>query len=253
MTGVGEAFRQTAFDGSLWLAVPVVALAGLVSFLSPCVLPLVPGYLSYVTGLAGTDLAQARRGRMAAGSALFVLGFSAVFVAISAAGGTVGAQLLSYRRELEVVLGLTTAAMGLVFLGVLRTGWLQRDVRVHRWPSFGLAGAPLLGVLFGLGWAPCIGPTLAAVIALGLPGGDPGRAALLGGVYSLALGLPFVAAAVAYRRAMGAFAVVRRHYGWVLGTGGVLLVGLGLLVASGLWAQWTLGMQGWVSGFTAPI
>ena len=253
LASVGASFGATAFSGSLLLAVPVVALAGLVSFLSPCVLPLVPGYLSYVTGLAGADLAEARRGRMVAGSALFVVGFSAVFVAVAAAGGTVGYWLRAYQRELEVGLGLLTVALGLMFLGAVRLPFLARDIRVHRWPRLGLAGAPLLGMLFGLGWTPCVGPTLSAVVMLGVTEGGAARAALLGATYSLALGLPFVLAAVAYRRAIGAFGWVRRHYSWVMATGGILLVVLGVLITTGLWKQWTLGMQGWVAGFTVAI
>lgn len=248
MTG---AITSTVLDGSLLLAVPVAVVAGLVSFLSPCVLPLVPGYLSYVTGLAGRDLGEARRGRMAAGSALFVLGFSVVFVALAAFAGSLGLWLQEYRRPLEIGLGGLTVLLGLAFLGAVP--WLQRDVRVHARPAAGLAGAPALGVLFGLGWTPCIGPTLSAVLSLGLTEGGAGRSAGLGVAYCVGLGVPFVLAAVAYRRAMGAFGWVRRHYAWVVRGGGVLLVVLGVLLATGIWAQLTLGMQGWISGFTVAI
>src|SRR6476619_3297574 len=164
---LGDWFASTAYQGSLVLAVPVALVAGLVSFFSPCVVPLLPGYLSYATGLSGADLADGRRGRMLGGSLLFVLGFSFVFVSYGALIGAVGEWLFT------VVLGSLTILLGLVFLGVVP--WLQRDWRIHRVPAVGLAAAPLLGVLFGLGWAPCIGPTLSAVQALALHEGTAAR------------------------------------------------------------------------------
>ena len=153
---MGEWFSTTAGSGSLALAIPVALVAGLVSFFSPCVIPLLPGYLSYATGLSGADLEDARRGRMALGSGLFVLGFTFVFVALGTASGALGDLLWEYMRPITVVLGVVTIVVGLAFLGAFP--WLQRDVRVHKVPAVGLAAAPLLGVLFGLGWTPCIGP-----------------------------------------------------------------------------------------------
>ena len=183
---LGDWFRDTALDGSLVLAIPVALVAGLVSFFSPCVVPLLPGYLSYATGLSGADLAEAKRGRMLTGSLLFVLGFSFVFVSFGALIGGVGEFFFEYERQITIVLGSLTIVLGLVFLGVVP--WMQRDWRVHQVPAVGLAAAPLLGVLFGLGWAPCIGPTLSAVLFLSANEASAGRGALLTFVYCLGLG-----------------------------------------------------------------
>lgn len=231
--------RETVLSGSLVLAVPVAMVAGLVSFFSPCVVPLLPGYLSYTTGLSGADLADARRGRMLAGALLFVLGFSFVFVSYGALFGAVGDWLFTNQRTLTIVLGVLNIVLGVAFLGGLP--WLQRDVRVHKLPAVGVLAAPLIGVLFGIGWAPCIGPTLAAVTSLGLQEGTAGRGALLSLVYCLGLGLPFIAAALAYRRMLGAIGWVRRHQQWVTRVGGVMLIAVGLLLVTGWWdvaVQW---------------
>ncbi len=252
---MGDAFAETVLSGSLLLAIPVAMLAGLVSFFSPCVVPLLPGYLSYTTGLTGSDLEAAydggRRGRMLLGSVLFVLGFASVFVAFGAISGAVGAWLLEYRRELSVILGGLTILLGLAFIGAVP--FLQRDVRVHRVPTVGLAGAPLLGVLFGLGWTPCIGPTLAAVNVLATTEASAVRGAFLSLVYALGLGLPFIVAALAFRRAMGAVRWVRRHQVWVTRFGGAMLVAIGLLLVSGLWDRWVYELQIWYSGITLPV
>lgn len=236
---MGDWFREQAFSGSLALAVPVALAAGLVSFFSPCVIPLLPGYLSYATGLSGADLAsgeaQTRRGRMLLGSVLFVLGFAVVFVCIGALSGQVGSWLVTWRRELTIVLGALTIVLGLVFAGALPL--LQRDWRVHQVPAVGLAAAPLLGFLFGLGWTPCIGPTLAAITALSLNEATAARGALLSAFYALGLGVPFIAAGLAYRRALGAFGWFRRHQVAVVRTGGGMLVVVGLLLVTGVWDQ----------------
>lgn len=251
ITGLGDAFSNTVVSGSLLLALPVALLAGTVSFFSPCVLPLLPGYLSYATGLSGADLEGAKRGRMALGSLLFVLGFSAVFVSYGALFGYVGDWLLVYRRQISVVLGGLTILVGLAFLGVVP--WLQRDVRVHRVPAVGLVAAPMLGVLFGVGWTPCIGPTLTAVLALAYNEATAGRGALLSLVYSLGLGLPFIIAGLAFRRMLGAVRWVRRHQVWVTRLGGTMLVMVGLLLVTGLWDQWVVQMQSVMPGFEAPV
>ena len=193
---LGSWFRDTALDGSLLLAVPVAMVAGLVSFFSPCVVPLLPGYLSYATGLSGADLESARRGRMLAGSLLFVLGFTAVFVSYGALFGAAGNWLLEYERQIEIVMGLLIIVLGLAFAGVIPL--FQRDLRFHRLPAVGLAAAPLLGALFGIGWTPCIGPTLSAVSTLAFNEGTAGRGALLSACYCLGLGVPFIVVALAF-------------------------------------------------------
>jgi cytochrome c-type biogenesis protein len=249
---LGTRFQDTVLDGSLLLAIPVAMVAGLVSFFSPCVVPLLPGYLSYATGLSGADLESARRGRMLAGSLLFVLGFSFVFVAYGALFGAVGDWLFDYQRELTVALGLLTILLGIAFLGAVP--WLQRDWRYHRVPAVGLAAAPLLGVLFGLGWTPCIGPTLSAVTALSVNEGSAGRGALLSFVYCLGLGLPFIVVALAYRRMLGAVGWVRRHQQWITRLGGLMLIVVGVLLVTGWWDHLVGEMRGWFfPGFTAGV
>jgi cytochrome c-type biogenesis protein len=245
-------FANTVSTGSLLLAIPVAALAGLVSFLSPCVLPLVPGYVGYVTGLAGQDLGEARRGRVLAGTTLFVLGFTAVFVSLGAAFGYVGRNLLEHETTINRVLGALTIVLGLSFLG-----WLpgfRRDLRLmHRAPKGGLLAAPVLGVLFGVGWTPCIGPTLGAVQSLAFTSASAGRGALLTFVYCLGLGLPFILVGVGMRRAMGAVGWVRAHHLGVMRAGGAMLCLLGLLLITGLWADLSIQMRIWTSGFETII
>ncbi|HSE55079.1 MAG TPA: cytochrome c biogenesis protein CcdA [Nocardioidaceae bacterium] len=248
---LGDWFAGTALSGSLLLAVPVAIVAGLVSFFSPCVVPLLPGYLSYATGLSGADLESARRGRMVLGSSLFVLGFSAVFVAMGTASGALGDWLIVYSREISVVLGVLTILVGIAFLGLVP--WMQRDVRVHKVPAVGLTAAPLLGVLFGLGWTPCIGPTLSAVQVLAFQEGTAGRGALLSLAYSIGLGLPFVLAGLFFRRMLGAVAWVRRHQVWVTRVGGVMLVAIGLLLVTGVWDLWVAYLRGWVGSFSVVV
>jgi cytochrome c-type biogenesis protein len=238
---MGDWFQHQAASGSLLLAVPVALIAGLVSFFSPCVIPLLPGYLSYATGLSGADLEDARRGRMLAGSLLFVLGFSVVYVLLGWVSGSVGAWLVDWRHQLEVALGIITILLGLAFVGLVP--FLQRDVRVHSVPAVGLAAAPLLGFLFGVGWTPCIGPTLAAITNLELNEATAGRGALLAGIYCLGLGVPFIVAALAYRRALGAFALIRRHQQWVTRLGGAMLVLVGLALLTGWWDQAVTWLQ----------
>jgi cytochrome c-type biogenesis protein len=236
---VGDWFQQTAASGSLALAIPVALVAGLVSFFSPCVIPLLPGYLSYATGLSGADLADARRGRMLAGSVLFVLGFAAVFVAIGTAAGSLGSWLVVWQREITVVLGVLTIVLGLMFAGLVPG--LQRDWRIHKVPAVGLAAAPLLGFLFGLGWSPCLGPTLAVITNLSINEGTAARGALLSGIYALGLGLPFIGAALAYRKSLAFFAVIRRHQQLITRVGGLMLVLVGVLLVTGAWdwvVQW---------------
>jgi cytochrome c-type biogenesis protein len=230
---LGGWFHDTAMSGSLVLAIPVAVVAGLVSFFSPCVVPLLPGYLSYTTGLSGADLESAKRGRMLAGSLLFVGGFSFVFVAYGALFGGLGVWLFEYQRQISVVLGALVIVLGIAFLGAIP--WLQRDWRIHQLPAVGLVAAPLIGILFGLGWTPCIGPTLAAIESLAVNEASAQRGALLSLFFCLGLGIPFVFAALAYRRMLGAIGWVRRHQQWVTRLGGAMLIVVGVLLITGWW------------------
>ncbi|EFL34041.1 cytochrome C biogenesis membrane protein [Streptomyces viridochromogenes DSM 40736] len=244
--------NQTVLNGALLAALPLALLGGLVSFFSPCVLPLVPGYLSYVTGVTGTDLADARRGRMVAGASLFVVGFTVVFVSGGALFGYFGATLQQEQGVLSKVLGALMILMGVFFMGLMP--WMsQREFRFHRRPVTGLVGAPLLGALFGIGWTPCIGPTLASVLALSSQQSSAGRGAILTVAYCLGLGVPFVLAAVALRKALGAFGWVKRHYVWVMRLGGTMMIITGLLLLTGVWNTLVQHMQSWSAGFTVGI
>ncbi|PVG82507.1 cytochrome C biogenesis protein ResC [Nocardioides gansuensis] len=236
-------FTDAAASGSLLLAVPVAVVAGLVSFFSPCVIPMLPGYLSYATGISGADLAEGRlrRGRMVIGSTLFVLGFAVVFVALGAITGQAGLWLATHVRQLNIVLGIIVILLGLAFLGLVPL--LQRDVRIHKVPAVGLAAAPLLGFLFGLGWTPCVGPTLGVIWTLSAHEGTAARGALLSGFYALGLGVPFILAGLAYERALGAVAWVRRHQVWITRLGGLMMIAVGVLLLTGLWDQMVQWVQ----------
>ncbi|MEU0698529.1 cytochrome c biogenesis CcdA family protein [Streptomyces niveus] len=244
--------NETVYSGALLLALPLALLGGLVSFFSPCVLPLVPGYLSYVTGISGTDLGEARRGRMVAGAVLFIVGFTAVFVSGGALFGYFGNTLQDHRAIISRVLGVLMIAMGVFFMGLLP--WLtQREFRIHKRPVSGLAGAPLLGALFGVGWTPCIGPTLTSVNMLAFDQASAGRGAILTVAYCIGLGVPFVLAAVAFRKALGLFGWVKRHYVWVMRVGGVMMIATGVLLVTGVWDSIMQDMQTWTNGFTVGI
>jgi cytochrome c-type biogenesis protein len=242
---MGEWFKDTAFSGSLVLAIPVALIAGLVSFFSPCVLPVLPGYLSYATGLSGADLANGvagtRRGRMFLGSVLFVLGFATIFVILGTASGALGSWLVEWEDQITTVLAVLMILLGLAF-----AGWLplfRRDFRIHQVPAVGLAAAPVLGFLFGLGWTPCVGPTLGAISTLAFTESTAARGALLAAVYALGLGLPFIAAGLAYEKALSAFGWVRRHQVWVMRAGGLMLVVVGVLLLTGWWDQMVSWLQ----------
>lgn len=243
----------TILTGSLALAIPIAFAAGLVSFLSPCVLPLVPGYMSYVTGLTGTELAddERKRSRVLLGSSLFVLGFSVVFVSYGLLFGGLGSILLERQLLIERVLGVVVIVMGLVFMGLIPG--LQREYRIHRVPTYGLGGAPVLGVLFGLGWTPCIGPALGAVQTLAFTEGSAARGALLSFVYCIGLGLPFIIFGLGFRYAAGALGWVRCNYVWIMRVGGGLLVLIGVLLVTGGWNHVTIAMRDWVSGFQPTL
>ncbi|MCW2578684.1 MAG: ccdA [Blastococcus sp.] len=272
---MGETFAGLVNDGPLLVAAAVAALVGLISFASPCVLPLVPGYLSYVTGLVGSGTPvsapspaggadrpgstatavrvgtdqRSPRGRMVLGAVLFVLGFTLVFVAISSAFGGLGRLLLVHNELITRVMGVVTVVVGLGFLGWLPL--LQRTKRMTLRPTVGLAGAPLLGIVFGLGWTPCLGPTLAAVQNLAFAEATATRGAVLGLAYCLGLGVPFVLVALGARWAIGATSFLRRHARAVTQFGGVVLVVVGLLLVTGAWTEMMQWLRSWLaaSGF----
>lgn len=251
---------ETVASGSLILAMLLAFAAGIVSFASPCVLPLAPGYLSYVTGLTGAEIAGEERGgtttvavksRVLLGSVLFVMGFSVVFVSYGLLFGGLGSLLLEYQAIISRVLGVIVIVMGLAFMGVIPG--MQREWRMHRMPSYSVWGAPVLGVLFGLGWTPCIGPALTAVQSLAFTEGSAARGALLSFVYCLGLGLPFILLGLLFRQAAGTLAWVRRHYTLIMRIGGGLLVAIGVLLVSGVWDSITIWMRTLVPGFETPI
>jgi cytochrome c-type biogenesis protein len=247
---------EFAISGPLLLATGLAMLAGAVSFASPCVVPLVPGYLAYLTGLVGAEGARQSRGRVLAAVALFVLGFSVVFTASVVTVLGIAERLVVNEIVLQRVGGVVTIAMGLVFIGLCPT--LQRDLRIHPRPGLGprhLLGAPLLGAVFGLGWTPCLGPTLVGVTALavGTPGGGLARGVLLVAAYCLGLGLPFVLLALGARRAISAVTWLRAHVRGIQLAGGALLVVVGLLLVTGLWAELIAVLREPVAGFETPI
>jgi cytochrome c-type biogenesis protein len=279
---MGTAFADTARSGPLLLALTVSLVAGLVSFLSPCVLPLVPGYVSYVTGLAGADLDAALgtdplgrpvppapagevagerggvavasrapavvarprgrvRWRILAGGLLFVAGFTVVFVLSGVVVAGLGRALIAHQTLLERIVGAVVVVLGLGFLGVIPG--LQREARFHRLPAAGLVGAPVLGAVFALGWVPCVGPTLGAVLGLASVQGSVGRGVLLSVAYCLGLGIPFLLFALGFRRLLVAFTAIRRHSRWVTRIGGALLIAVGLALLTGAWDQFTVWLR----------
>ncbi|MGC4895536.1 cytochrome c biogenesis CcdA family protein [Micromonospora sp. DT31] len=301
---MGETFRQLAESGPLLLAVGAAALAGLVSFLSPCVLPLMPGYLSYVTGLAGSDLEGARKGprltppvaegpllntggtregaggtregaggtregaggtregaggvdvaertapewttaavkgRVLAGTLLFIAGFTIVFVATAILFSGVGKLFFQYERTLEIVIGSLVVVLGLGYLGVIPG--MQREFRIRWLPAAGLLGAPVLGAVFALSWLPCTGPTLGAVLGMAATEGGTDRAVVLAVAYCLGLGIPFVVFGLGFQRLLGVFRAVRRNSRWVTRLGGALLIAIGLALVTGGWVNVVIWLQ----------
>ncbi|WP_405092016.1 cytochrome c biogenesis protein CcdA [Micromonospora sp. NBC_01392] len=273
---MGETFARLAASGPLLLAVGAAALAGLVSFLSPCVLPLMPGYLSYVTGLAGTHLEGARRGplltpaveqgppvnsgggvavaerapvrstvavkgRVLAGTLLFIAGFTAVFVSTAILFSGVGKLFFRYERTLEIVIGVLVVVLGLGYLGVIPG--MQREFRIRALPAAGLLGAPVLGAVFALSWLPCTGPTLGAVLGLAATEGSADRAVVLAVAYCLGLGVPFVVFGLGFQRLLGVFRAVRRNSRWVTRVGGALLIVIGLALVTGGWTNVVIWLQ----------
>ncbi len=218
-------------SGGLWFAVPIAIAAGLLSFLSPCVLPLVPGYLGYVSGVSTGR--ERTRGRMLLGVALFIAGFSLVFLAVSLLVGTVGVFVTEYTDLILRIAGVVVIIMGIVFIG--QVSFLQRTLKPRWQPRAGLIGAPLLGIVFAVGWTPCVGPTLVAVQSMVLDQGNLGRALIVGLAYCVGLGIPFLLVAIGFGWVGGSVAFVKRHIRAVNIAGGVLLIIIGVLMVSGIW------------------
>lgn len=256
---MGETFADIAASGPLLLGVAVAAIAGLVSFFSPCILPLVPGYLAYVTGLSGADadrepprtgagggavavaVPRRQRSRVLAGTLLFVAGFGTVFITTTVVAASAGRALQAQQRVLEIAGGALMLVFAAALLGLVPL--MQREVRVQRLPAAGLAGAPVFGAVFALSWIPCVGPTLGAVLALGIVSGQPARAAVLAAAYTLGIGLPFLAFGLGLRWFIGAVGVIRRHGVWVTRIGAVLLALVGLALLTGAWEEFVTWLR----------
>ncbi len=243
-----ESWISQALGSSLLLAIPVAVLAGVVSFASPCVLPLLPGYLSYASGLGAAQIADGTGNRRALilGTVGFVLGFAAVFVLTGALFGSLGKLLLEHQQLITLISGIIIVVLGAGFIG-----WLPMppQVRLSMVPRMGVAASPLLGLAFGLGWTPCIGPTLSVVLTLALTEGSAGKGAALAFFYALGLGLPFLAFAAAFTRLGPHLGALMRHQRTLQVTGGVVLLLVGLSMITGLWDMAMISLRNWVSSF----
>ncbi len=313
---MGGGVEHLILSGPVLLAIPVAAAAGAITFLSPCCLPLVPGYLSYLTGMSGTaasargreqaatpvlagaaaagsagagaagavatvapagsavaaatrggeaagpsgDSLAARplapaRGRVMLGTLLFILGFSVLFALEGVTAASVGDALLRHREGLTQILGGLIIVLGLLFIGLFdRFSFAGRIVKPGLRPRAGLAGAPVLGFLFGLGWTPCSGPTLSAVLLLGTTSGTALRGGLLAFVYALGIGIPFLIVAFAFQRGVNVFGFARRHARLITRIGGVMLIAVGVLEVSGAWSSAITWLQvHWLAGYTTSL
>lgn len=253
--GIGELIA----DGQLIVAVFIALAAGLVSFASPCVLPLVPGYLAYIGGLAGNDSLTAEevrarpreRRRLVLGVALFVAGFSLIFVMFMVLAGSVGVWLVQYQDLITRVLGILVIVMGLVFIGAFRV--FQTTRKLNLAPRVGLVGAPLLGAGFAIGWTPCLGPTLIAITSLSLQSGSALRGAVLGLAYCIGLGIPFVLVAFGFGWVSSSTRFLRRHIRTINIIGGAALILIGVLMVTGIWNSMMYGLQAVMNGYVTPL
>jgi cytochrome c-type biogenesis protein len=231
--------------GSLLAALPIAVAAGFVSFISPCVLPLLPGYLAFLSGATGSLEGRSGRGRAVLGSISFIIGFAIVFVSVGALFGGFGHLLRDHERTLSIVFGSVTILLGLFFGGWWPSKWLNRERRIHHLPRASILGAGALGFLFALGWTPCLGPTLGAI--QGLEAATPGATALRGSIlaffYCLGLGIPFIVAALATEWVTTASSWLRRHQRAIGRIGGLLLVVIGILEVTGSWLSFVIWLQ----------
>jgi cytochrome c-type biogenesis protein len=239
---------------SLLAALPIAVAAGFVSFISPCVLPLLPGYLAFLTGATGSLEGRAGRGRAVLGSISFIIGFAIVFVSLGALFGGFGALLKDHQRPLSIVFGSVTILLGLFFGGWWPSRWLNRERRIHHLPRVSILGAGALGFFFALGWTPCLGPTLAAILGLAENSGATAlRGSILMFFYCLGLGIPFVVAALATEWATTASSWLRRHQRTIGRIGGLLLIVIGVLEVTGAWNTFVLWLQVHFPSSQAPF
>ena len=239
-----EFFLDQIFDGSLLLAAPIALIAGLVSFLSPCVLPILPGYLSYIAGASATKV------RLLAGSLLFVFGFTALFISYGIFFGSLGTTLMQERELFSRILGAVTIALGLIFIFSER---FSRSMKFASPKIQGIVAAPLLGFLFGFGWTPCIGPTLAAVQTLSFQEASAMRGAILSAFYSIGLGLPLILFALFFTRLRALRSFLLRHNRLIAVLGGLGLIAIGIAQFTGLWESFVATLQGSITNFIPVI
>jgi cytochrome c-type biogenesis protein len=246
---------ELILDANLLIAAAVAFAAGVVSFASPCVVPLVPGYLSYMTGLSAGALSatDGSRLRVLAGGLLFVLGFAIPFSLLGLLGGSLSAALQS--RGWQIALGLLVVALGLAFTGLLPFDLLRREARVSdQAVDRGLLGAMPLGFVFGVGWTPCIGPALSAIFALSAATGASAlRGGVLGFVYAIGLGVPFILLGLAFQQAGRTMAFLRRNAHVIQVVGGILLVLVGIAIATGVWQLFIRWLQPLIGGFETAL
>jgi cytochrome c-type biogenesis protein len=234
---------EQLMSGTLIAALPIALFAGLISFLSPCVLPLVPGYVAYATGFSNS------KGKVLLGSTLFVLGFTFVFASYGLAFGGLGSQIAANEDLITKVLGIFTIAMGTIFLGVFP---FAPTIAPKISTTGGIAGAPLLGVLFGVGWTPCIGPALATVQTLAFTESSATRGAILSIGYGVGLGVPFILSGLYLDRSKKIRSFFLRNGSTISKVGGILLILIGFMQLTGLWSDLMINLRSLISEF-APV